>query len=205
MSLFATILLSFLSTCAGAANKWTPSPNAPNPDPNAPPGDVVIRYAQGAFIVVLCPERTSRYLYFNPSERCIYMIRSSTVYRFLSLVSTLLLMGGVICLANAKIQSQTVWAGTYMLIQICYWACGKLSLSRPNLATNHGCNQPLFLLQITGIYLESKSKKLPFVADLRRRMQQSITSRRPTQKRCGRLLRLPKPRIGSRKLVGLPG
>jgi len=133
MSLLATILLSLLSTIAGIANKWTPSPNAPNPDPHAPPGDVVIRYVQGAFIIVRCEEKTSRYLYFNPSERCIYLIKSSTIYRFLSLINTLLLMGGVLCLANAKIQSQTAWAGTFMLIQIFYWACGSFSLPFPSI------------------------------------------------------------------------
>src|SRR5271154_571266 len=111
MSLLATVLLSSLSTIAGIENKWSPSPNAPNPDPHAPPGDVIIKYVQGAFIIVKCQEKTSRYLYFNPSERCIYLIKSSTVYRMLSLVNTLLLMGGVLCLANSYLQSQTAWAG----------------------------------------------------------------------------------------------
>jgi len=121
MSLLATILLSSLSTVTGIANKWTPTPNDPKPDPHSPPGDVVIKYPQGAFIVVTCEERTARYLYFNPSERCIYSIKSTAIYRGLSLISTLLLMGGVISLANAKIQTQTAFAGSYMLINIFYW------------------------------------------------------------------------------------
>lgn len=121
MALIATISLSLLSTNTGIANKWQPTPNDPKPDPNSPPGDVVIKYPQGAFIVVRCSEQTARYLYFNPSERCHYMIRSTAVYRGLSLISTLLLMAGVISLANANIILQTAFAGAYMVINIFYW------------------------------------------------------------------------------------
>jgi hypothetical protein len=126
MSLIATLLLSFLSTNTGIANKWVPTPNDPKPDPHSPEGDVVIKYPQGAFIVVKCQERTARYLYFNPSERCIYAIKSTTIYRGLSLISTLFLMGGVICLANAKIQNQTAFAASYMFINIVYWIVAAL-------------------------------------------------------------------------------
>lgn len=52
MALLATLTLSFLSTITGIANKWTPTPNDPKPDKNSPDGDVVIRYSQGAFLVV---------------------------------------------------------------------------------------------------------------------------------------------------------
>lgn len=126
MSLLACLLLSFLGTNTGIANKWQPTPNDPKPDPSSPPGDVVIRYPQGAFIFVKCEERTARYLYFNPSERCIYSIRSTAVYRSLSLISTLLLMGGVICLANSRIENQTAFAGAYMIINIFYWVAAAL-------------------------------------------------------------------------------
>lgn len=121
MALLATISLSLLSTNTGIANKWQPTPNDPKPDKHSPPGDVVIKYPQGAFIVVKCSERTARYLYFNPSERCIYSVRSTPVYRGLSLISTLLLMAGVISLANSTIYLQTAFAGSYMGINIAYW------------------------------------------------------------------------------------
>lgn len=130
MSLLATVLLSLLSTNCGIANKWKPTPNAPRPDKHSPPGDVVIKYPQGAFIVVKCDERTARYLYFNPSERCIYAVGSTTVYRGLSLISTLLLMGGVIALANAKIETQIAFAGAYMLINVFYWIAAALPPAR---------------------------------------------------------------------------
>lgn len=121
MAMLATICLSLLSTNTGIANKWNHVPNPPKSDPNSPPADVVIKYPQGAFIIVKCEETTARYLYFNPSERCVYAVKSTTVYRGLSLVSTLLLMGGVIFLANASIQLQSAFAVAYMLINVCYW------------------------------------------------------------------------------------
>ncbi|KAF7505045.1 hypothetical protein GJ744_001499 [Endocarpon pusillum] len=130
MALLATIFLSMLSTLTGWSNKWHPTPNAPEPDPNSPPGDVVIRYPQGAFIVVLCDERTARYLYFNPSEKCVYTIGSSPIYRLLSLVGTLLLMGGVICLANSGIELQSGFAASYMLLNIFYWIVAALPPAR---------------------------------------------------------------------------
>lgn len=130
MALLATLSLSFLSTNTGIANKWQPTPNDPKPDKHSPPGDVIIKYPQGAFIVVKCSERTARYLYFNPSERCIYSVRSTPIYRLLSLISTLLLMAGVVCLANSKIELQTAFAGSYMMINIFYWIGAALPPQR---------------------------------------------------------------------------
>jgi len=121
MAMLATIFLSLLSTNTGVANHWKPTPNDPKPDQHSPAGDVVIKYPQGAFIVAKCEERTARYLYFNPNERCIYSVESTVLYRALSLISTLLLMGGVICLANARIELQTGFAAAYMIINIFYW------------------------------------------------------------------------------------
>lgn len=130
MALLATIFLSLLGTLTGCSNKWRPTPNNPTPDPNSPPGSVVIKYPQGAFIVVECNELTARYLYFNRSEKCIYKVGSSPVYRLLSLIGTLLLMSGVICLANSKIYLQSGFAASYMLLNIFYWVVAALPPAR---------------------------------------------------------------------------
>jgi hypothetical protein len=130
MALLATIFLSFLGTLTGWSNKWCPTQNNPRHDPNSPPGSVVIKYPQGAFIVVECEEPTARYLYFNPSEKCIYTVGSSPVYRMLSLGGTLLLMGGVICLANSGIYLQSGFAASYMLLNIFYWIVAALPPAR---------------------------------------------------------------------------
>lgn len=130
MALLGTIFLSVLGSLTGWANKWRPTANDPEPDPNSPPGSVVIKYPQGAFIVVECEEMTSRYLYFNPQERCIYKVSSSGFYRFLSSVGTLLLMAGVICLANSTIELQCCFAASYMLLNFSYWNVAALSPAR---------------------------------------------------------------------------
>lgn len=52
------------------------------------------------------------------------------MYRFLSLIGTLLLMGGVISLANAKIQTQTAFAGMYMGINVAFWLVAALPPAR---------------------------------------------------------------------------
>ena len=126
MAVLAIASLSGLSTVTGLANKWDPTPQMARPDTNSPPGDVAIKYPQGAFIIVLCDEVLARYLYFNTSERCVYTIKSEAFYRFLSLVATLLLMCAFICLANATIQLQTGFAAAYMLINIFYWVGAAL-------------------------------------------------------------------------------
>ena len=52
------------------------------------------------------------------------------MYRFLSLVGTLLLMAGVICLANARIELQTAFAGAYMLINVAFWLVAAMPPAR---------------------------------------------------------------------------
>ena len=123
-SLLTTILLSLLSTLVGISNKWNLKlPRRPRTD--APPGDVVIRYPNGSWLIVRCDEDVARELYFAPEE-IEYTIKSPTVYRLLSLVGTLMLMLGVITLANAKLQLQFAWAGAYIIINIAHWVVAAL-------------------------------------------------------------------------------
>lgn len=125
-SLVATLLLSFLSTLIGWGNKWTlqlPKRRAQNA--KVPRGDVVIRYPKGNFLIVRCEENVARELYFAP-ETVKYLLEHAPAYRILSLVGTMMLMGGVICLANATIELQIAWAGSYMLLGSCYWIVAAL-------------------------------------------------------------------------------
>lgn len=92
---------------------------------HVPPGDVVIRYPKGSFLVVRCVEDVARELYFAPEE-IEYLIEDAWVYRLISLIGTMMLMGGVICLANARIESQIAWAGSYMLLGSAYWIVAAL-------------------------------------------------------------------------------
>jgi len=91
----------------------------------------VIKYPQGAFIVVECDELTARYLYCNPSDKCVHAVKSGPNYRLPSLEGTLLLMGGVICLANSGIYLQSGFASSHMLLDIFYWIVAALPPARP--------------------------------------------------------------------------
>ena len=90
-----------------------------------PQGDVVIRYPKGSFLIVRCDENVARELYFAP-EAIQYLLTHGPAYRILSLVGTMMLMGGVICLANAQIEVQIAWAGSYMLLGSAYWIVAAL-------------------------------------------------------------------------------
>lgn len=128
LSFIATILLSGLSTLIGAANKWTLKlPQRKGPQPT--PGDTVIRYPNGSFLVVLCDESVARELYFAP-EGIEYNIQNQTLYRLISLVGTIMLMLGVVALANAKLQLQFAWAGAYILINVAYWIAAAVPPKR---------------------------------------------------------------------------
>jgi hypothetical protein len=126
MSIISTVLLSLLSSLIGLGNKWKlelPKRNKNNS--KVPGGDVVIRYPKGSFLVVRCNEDVARELYFAP-EAITYLLQHGPAYRLLSLIGTVMLMGGVICLANARIESQMAWAGSYMLLGSSYWIVAAL-------------------------------------------------------------------------------
>lgn len=119
MSILATILLTGLSSVIGISNKW--NLKLPRrPQTHAPAGDVVIRYPNGSYLIVRCDEDVARELYFAPEE-IDYEIKSPAVYRMLSLVGTLMLMLGIVALANAKLQLQFAWAGAFIIINIGHW------------------------------------------------------------------------------------
>jgi hypothetical protein len=126
VSMLATISLSFLSTLIGIGNKWTldlPKRRAPNA--NTPPGDVVVRYPKGSFVVVQCHEDVARELFFAP-EDVDYFITDSWKYRLLSLGGTFLLIFGVVCLGNASTPLQVAFAAAYILLNAAYWIVAAL-------------------------------------------------------------------------------
>ncbi|KAF1847155.1 uncharacterized protein K460DRAFT_383644 [Cucurbitaria berberidis CBS 394.84] len=126
MSIIATVLLSLLSSLIGYGNKWTLQlPRRKDKSVKVPRGDVVIRYPKGSFLIVRCDEDVARELYFAP-ESIEYLLTHGPAYRILSLIGTVMLMGGVICLANAQIQVQIAWAGSYMLLGSGYWIVAAL-------------------------------------------------------------------------------
>ncbi|KAK3081598.1 hypothetical protein LTS18_004990 [Coniosporium uncinatum] len=131
MALLAVVVLSLLSTLIGFANYWTlelPKRKVVEGkgfDDSAPPGDVVIRYPKGAFLVVECSEDVARQLYFAP-ETINYFVKKPLKYRMMSLVGTLMLMAGVVCLGNATNILQITFGAAYMMLNAAYWVVAAL-------------------------------------------------------------------------------
>ncbi|TKA80740.1 hypothetical protein B0A55_02689 [Friedmanniomyces simplex] len=134
MSLIATISLSLLSTLTGISNSWRlklPKRRAES----ALAGDTVIRYPNGSFLVVKCDEEVARALFYAPEE-IDYMITSAAIYRLISLVGTLMLMLGVVALANARVELHFAWAGAYIIINALYWIAAAVP---PHLHWDFSC------------------------------------------------------------------
>ena len=123
-SLLATLCLSILSTLVGIGSKWDLKLPVRKAEREVPRSDVIIFYPHGTFIIVKCNEETQRQLYWHP-EKCDYMVDVQT-YRFISLTGTLLLMAGVIFLANAEVTLQIAWAVAYVFLNAAYWVVAAL-------------------------------------------------------------------------------
>ncbi|KAI4150628.1 MAG: hypothetical protein L6R39_002227 [Caloplaca ligustica] len=124
MALLATVLLSFLSTLVGFGSRWELVLPRRVSTRQVPQSDVVIKYPNGAFLIVKCNEEVARALYWHP-ERCKYK-RPATSYRLISLTGTLVLMFGVICLGNATLNLQLGFAASYIILNAAYWVVAAL-------------------------------------------------------------------------------
>lgn len=124
MAVLATILLSFLSTLVGFGCRWELVLPRRGSKRRVPPSDVVIKYPNGAFLVIKCNEDVARALYWQPEE-CKYL-RTTRTYRLISLLGTLILMFGVIFLGNARINSQLGFAASYIVLNAAYWIVAAL-------------------------------------------------------------------------------
>lgn len=125
-ALLSVVSLGLLSSLVGIGNKCTiVLPKRKHSNILTPPGDVVIRYPKGNFLVVQCTEDVARELYFAP-ENMYYLVSHSWKYRMISLVGTFLLMIGVVCLGNASTWLQVGFAVAYMILNAAYWIVAAL-------------------------------------------------------------------------------
>lgn len=124
MALLATLLLSCLSSLVGIGSRWKIKFKDRQAHRDVPKSDVVIYYPQGSFLIVKCEENVARQLYWHPPE-CQYVV-GTTIYRIISLVGTLMLMFGVICLGNATLLLQILYAGAYLILNAAYWTVAAL-------------------------------------------------------------------------------
>lgn len=118
-ALLATILLSILSTMIGFGSRWSLTLMQRKSIRRVPRDKIVIKYPNGAFLIVKCDENIARELYWHPEE-CNYTF-GDTTYRIISLVGTITLMSGVICLGNSTLPLQTAFAAAYMILNAAYW------------------------------------------------------------------------------------
>jgi hypothetical protein len=127
MAILADVCLSFLSTLVGVVNKWELNlpKRAAGKSHWTPPGDVIIRYPKGSFVVVRCSEDVARELFFAP-EGIEYDIETPWKYRMIALIGSILLMFGVIFLGNAGTNSQVAFAVSYMILNAAYWIIAAL-------------------------------------------------------------------------------
>ena len=123
-ALVATVLLSTLSTMIGLGNRWHLTLMQRKASRRVPRDNIVIQYPQGAFLVVKCDENIARELYWHPEE-CNYAT-GVTTYRLISLVGTITLMFGVICLGNSTLWLQIGFAAAYMILNVAYWIVAAL-------------------------------------------------------------------------------
>ncbi|KAF2453142.1 hypothetical protein BDY21DRAFT_293525 [Lineolata rhizophorae] len=129
MALVATVTLSFLSTIVGLGNKWKLRLPQASKGTDLPKGDLVIRYPKGNFVIVKCKEDVARSLFFAP-ENIDYLVEDPAIYRLISLIGTMLLMVGVVCLANAQLKMQIAFAAAYMLLNAAYWIVAALPVRK---------------------------------------------------------------------------
>ena len=123
-ALLTTILLSLLSTLIGLGSLWKLELMQRKAIRRVPKDKIVIKYPHGAFLIVKCDENIARELYWHPEE-CNYVF-GDTVYRLISLVGTLMLMFGVICLGNSTLFLQVGFAASYMILNVAYWVVAAL-------------------------------------------------------------------------------
>jgi hypothetical protein len=124
-SLFATVLLSFLSSLVGVGSFWKVELPQRTTQREVMPSDIIIYYPQGAFLIVKdCTEGVARKLYFA-IEECTYFVDQRT-YLAIALLGTMLLMGGVISLANANTYCQLAFAAAYIILNAAYWVVAAM-------------------------------------------------------------------------------
>ena len=130
--LFAVIMLSTVSSLVGFSCHWSLGFKEPPPPITAerkgaiPRSDLVLFYPNGAMRVIRAEEAIAR-LYFQ-AEHCEYFI-GDTFYRALALLATIMLMAGVVSLANADSRVQVGFAAAYVILNTVYWAASALDPS----------------------------------------------------------------------------
>ncbi|KAK0629111.1 hypothetical protein B0T17DRAFT_614934 [Bombardia bombarda] len=122
-AILAIGLISLASSVVGYASWWKPLLMTRRTTNRVPPGDVVIRTREGAFIIVKCTEEVARELY-SGTEECQYV--STLYHRAFMGLGMVLLMVSVVLLGNCEWNSQVLIGASYILLNGLYWVIGML-------------------------------------------------------------------------------
>lgn len=125
-AILAIILVSFATSTIGCGAWWRPSLiiRARSAPAASPPGDMIIRTREGAFLLIKCSDHIARELY-SGVEDCQY-IASNRAYRILMILGAVLIMPAVILFGNCTFNMQALVGAAYMVLNIIYWSLGLL-------------------------------------------------------------------------------
>ena len=123
-ALTAVGTISFASSVVGYASWWSPILTERISRSKVPPGDVMIRTREGAFLLVKCDEDVARELYTG-TEECHYYVKTKA-YRFLVALGTFLLMISVVLLGNCDFTMQAAIGVSYIVLNGAYWAASLI-------------------------------------------------------------------------------
>lgn len=123
-AILAIGLISIMSSLSGFASFWSPQLMTRRQTNVVPPGDVMIRTRQGAFVLIRCTEDVARELY-SGTDRCKYYVKDQA-YRLLMALGTVLLMLSVVLLGNCSWNSQVFIGASYIVLNGLYWGLGML-------------------------------------------------------------------------------
>ncbi|KAK4237687.1 hypothetical protein C8A03DRAFT_34349 [Achaetomium macrosporum] len=122
-AIIAISLISIAGSVICYASWWHPiMMNRPATN-RVPPGDVVIRTREGAFVLIKCTEEVARELY-SGTEECKYV--SNKFHRVFMGLGMVLLMVSVVLLGNCGWNSQVLIGVSYIVLNGLYWLMGLL-------------------------------------------------------------------------------
>jgi hypothetical protein len=111
--------ISLASSIVGYASWWSPELMNRNFRSKVPPGDMIIRTREGAFLLVRCNEDVARELYIG-TEECVYKVQTQR-YRVLVGFGTFLLMVSVVLLGNCNFTMQAAIGVSYIALNGLFW------------------------------------------------------------------------------------
>ncbi|KAI6353738.1 hypothetical protein MCOR25_008909 [Pyricularia grisea] len=127
-AIMAVSLISLQSSLVGYASWWKPVLMLRTHNHRVPPGDVMIRTREGAFILIRCTEDVARELYTAGTEECRYHI-GERWYKFMMGLGTMMLMLSTVLLGNCSWYMQLFVGSSYICLNAMYWAMGMLPRS----------------------------------------------------------------------------